>query len=122
LKTNPDVTDANGALLPLPLVRPGTDKDSAAAEDRVAKGKNAILTLLSHGKQPTISAIAAAINVPRPTVSRYVKELTDGKLVRKPVEYELTPAGARAAKTTAGCTIEAGGMVALPPDAGAIFN
>jgi hypothetical protein len=122
VKTNPEVADANGRLLPLPHMRPGTDKDVDAAEDRVTQCKNAILALLAHGKQRNISVIAGAIHISRATTGRCLKELVSEKLVKKPVEYELTPAGRRATKTTANITIEAGGLIDLAPDAGAIFN
>lgn len=97
MKSSPKLLDGKGRPLVLPLMRPGTQRDSAESDGRAKDAKTRILELLLASPQPSAAAIAREAGLKESTAKRHLKELMTAKLVKHAVDYKLTTAGRKVA-------------------------
>jgi hypothetical protein len=100
LLASPDVKDVRGREVLLPVLRPMAEADVEQRENEAVNRAAAILTALRDQPGASLSALAAATGIPKPSVDRTLKRLATraaGNLVKKTLgKWIVTPAGQQA--------------------------
>jgi hypothetical protein len=98
--TSPDVKDVKGREVQLPVLRPIAEADVEQRETDAVNRTIALLTAIRDVPGASLSALAIATGIPKPSVDRNLNRLatpSGGKLVKKRLnKWTLTPAGLEA--------------------------
>jgi hypothetical protein len=100
LLATPDVKDVRGREVQLPVLRPMNEADIERREKEAIDRAAAILIAIRDDPGASLSALATATSIPKPSVDRTLKRLAapaGAKLVKKTLgKWTLTPAGRQA--------------------------
>ncbi len=100
LLSSPDVKDVKNREVLLPVLRPMNEADIDQREKEAIDRTTTLLIAIRDEPGASLSALAAATRIPKPSVDRKLNQLAGtagGKLVKKTLgKWALTPAGRQA--------------------------